>query len=369
MQEFEDAAQFDPKFALAYVGQAETQLRMYRLRKGEKNLLQRAHTAAEKARDLNPQLAAAHVVLGGIFTDLGQNDDAIRELETALQRDPRDPAPYLELGRLYGRLGRHTEAEDLFAKAIAQRPGDWRTYRAAATYYTGVQQLAEAERYSRKVLDLAPDNSEGYMNLGALLLKLGQRKEAERMLLKAQDLNPTASGYSNLGYLYLAQHRFPEAVAVMEKSTAIAEQQQSGEFRIWGNLGDAYWLAHANPEKARQAWSRAATIVRDRLGAAPVQDPELLSYLAKFEAKAGDLGPASRHLDTALAQGKSSANTQYEAALAYAVLGRADDSLRALAAAIQLKYPIDEIQQAPELGTLRGDRRYSLLFPSPSAKP
>ena len=369
LQEFEDAAQFDPQFALAYVGQAETELRMYRLRRGESDLLQRAHSAAEKARDLNPQLPAAHVVLGGIWTDLGQNDNAIRELKTALQRDPRDPAVYTELGRLYGRLGRHTEAEDLYAKAIAQRPGDWRTYRAAATYYTGVQQLAKAERYSRKVLDLAPDNSEGYMNLGALLLKLGQQKEGERMLLKAQNLNPTASGYANLAYLYMGQHRFPEAVVVMEKSAAIAEHQQSGEFRIWGNLGDAYWLAHADSEKARQAWSRAASIVRDRLGAAPAQDTELLSYLAKFEAKAGESGPASRHLDTALAQGKSNANTQYQAALAYAVLGRADDSLHALATAIELKYPVDEIQQAPELATVRADRRYSLLFSQRSAKP
>jgi tetratricopeptide (TPR) repeat protein len=368
LQEFEDAAQFDPQFALAYVGQAETQLRMYRLRKGDSDLLQRAHTAAEKARGLNPELAAAHVVLGGILTDLGKPDDAIRELETALQRDPRDPALYTELGRLYGRLGRHAEAENLYRKAIAQRPGDWRTYRAAATYYSSVQQFAEAERYSRKVLDLAPDNSEGYMNLGALLLKLGRRKEAERMLLKAQDLNATASGYANLAYLYMAQHRFAEAVVVMEKSAAIAEQQQSGEFRIWGNLGDAYWLARAAPEKARQAWSRAATIVRDLLGAAPTQDSELLSYLAKFEAKAGDSDLASRHLDTALAHGEGNANTQYQAALAYAVLGRSDDSLHALAAAIQLKYPVDEIQQAPELEILWRDPRYLRLFPQPPAK-
>jgi serine/threonine-protein kinase len=254
----------------------------------------------------------------------------------------------------------------VFKKAVAQRPGDWQTYRAAATYFAGVQQFDEAEKYSRKVIEIAPENSSGYMALGALLLKLGHQKEAEQMLLKAVDLNPTATGYANIAVVYMDQHRYADAVTVMEKAAALAEKTQPGEFRIWGNLGDAYWLAKAPPEKARAAWTRAADITRAQAQATTPADPELLSYLAKFETKAGEPAPALEHVQEAVKEGAAVATVHYQAALAYALLGRVDSSLEEIAAALRLKYPVDEIQRAPELENVRGDRRYKSLFESPA---
>ncbi len=368
LQEFDEAARRDPAFALAYVGMAETHLRIYRTRR-EPELLVRARLAAERARLLNPRLATPHVVLGGIQSDLGQYEDAIRELETARTLDPRDPAPYRELGLLYFRLGRNRDADDVYAKAIAQRPGDWLTYRYAASHYASTQRFDDAERSFRRVIDLTPDNHEGYRNLGAVLLKLGGRqREAEEMLLRAQSLNPTARALANLGYLYMQQRRYTEAVAVMEQAVALAPQQVPNDYIIWGNLGDAYWLARSSMDKAKESWRKAAEIVRRQI-TGTAGDGDALSYLAKFEAKAGESDGALRHVEAALAHSPQSATVRYQAGLVYALLGRHDRAVDELASAITLKYSTEEIQQAPELDSLRGDPRYVQLFATSLAQP
>jgi serine/threonine-protein kinase len=367
LQQFEDAAQRDPNFALAYVGMAETHTRIYRLRR-ERDVLLRARLAAERALQINPQLATAHVALGGIYGDLGQYEEAIRELESAIKLDTRDPAPYRELAVLHYRLGRYPEADEVYAKAIKQRPGDWLTYRSAASYFARTQRLEEAEKYFRKVIELTPDNHEGYRNLGGVLLRVGRQKEAEQALIRAQNLNPTATALANLGFLYMQQRRYDEAVQAMEQASDLAVVQAPAEFLIWGNLGDAYWLAQTNPEKAKQAWRRAAAIARGQiLGTAT--DAERLSYLAKFEAKAGDLGPALQHIEEALKYGAQNGTVRFQAAIVYTLLDQKQRAFTELAAAVKRNYPIDEIQQAPELATLRGDPGYSQALVQPPTKP
>jgi serine/threonine-protein kinase len=269
---------------------------------------------------------------------------------------------------LHYRLGRYPEADQVYATAIKQRPGDWLTYRSAASYFARTQRLAESEKHFRKVIELTPDNHEGYRNLGAVLLRLGRLKEAEQALLRAQSLNPTAAGLGNLGFLYMQQRRYNEAVKVMEQAAELAVVQAPAEFLIWGNLGDAYWLSQSNPEKAKQAWSRAAAIARGQL-MGTAADAEPLGYLAKFEAKAGDSGPAVQHIEAALQHGSQNGMVRLQAAIVYALLDQKQRALAELAAAVKHNVSIDEIQQAPELATLRGDPGYSQVLVQPPTKP
>jgi eukaryotic-like serine/threonine-protein kinase len=365
IQEFTDATRLDPAFALAYVGIAEAQLRTFRVRK-EPQILERAARSAERAQTLNPNLATTHLVLGGIKNDLRQYEDAIRELETARKMDPRDPAPNRELGTLFDRLGRNEEAATVYAKAIAQRPGDWLTFRSAAGFYATAQRFDLAERYFRKVIDLTPDNHEGYRNLGGVLLKLGRQEEAEEMLLRAQSLYPTARALTNLGWLYMQpnQLRYKDAVRVMEQAAALAPRQVPNDYIVWGNLGDAYWLAKGDMNKARQAWQHAAEIVRKQLMRAPA-DGDLLSYLAKFEAKAGESTAALEHIKAALSAAPQRATVRFQASVVYALLGDKDLAIDQVESAIKLKYSKEEIQQAPELESLQGVPRFGQVLANP----
>jgi tetratricopeptide (TPR) repeat protein len=358
-QQFEEAIRADPKFAAAHVGLAETHLRAYRTRK-DPALLDAARNQAQRARELSPQLASARVILGGVLAESRQQQEAVRELEAAIQLDPREPAAYRELARLYWSLARYRDAEQLYQKAIAARPGDWMTYSFAARFYVTWQHYQEAERYFRKAIELTPDNPDAYRNLGGLLAKLGREREAEAMMLKAQTLNPIATGYSNLATLYMLQGRYKDAVPMAEQAAALAAQMPKA-YLIWGNLGDAYWLARADPAKAREAWRKAAQIAQEEAARAPA-DTIILSYLAKYQAKLGDAPGALQRLEAARRQAPDNGAVRYQAGLAYALLGKNDPALRELAAALDRKFPVEEVQKAPELAPLREDPRYQQLI-------
>jgi len=360
LREFEEAARRDPRFALAYIGVAETHLRVYRARK-EPEILRAARAAAERAVALNPNLAGTRRALGAILAEAVEPEAAARELEMALRLDPRDPAVCRELANLYRSQQRFGEAEQVLQKAIAARPGDWISYTDLGTFYFGQHRYDEAERAYRKVKELVPDNHLGYRNLGVTLVRLGRNREAETELRRSVALRPAAIGYSNLGALLMFDGRYQEAVEVMEKAAHLAPQETPNNFRLWGNLGDAHWLARNNLDQARTAWRRAAETAARQLTGTPA-DAELLSYLAKYQAKAGDEKAAAQQIQAALNYAPDNAMVRYQAGLIYALLGQKERALSELAAALDHGYSASEIQTAPELGMIRTDPNYQQLI-------
>jgi serine/threonine-protein kinase len=324
-------------------------------------ILQAALSAAQRSLELNPQLASAYTWHGRILAELGQQDKAVAELQTAVKLDPNDPAGYRELARVYQMQGRPEDAERVFKQAVGARPGDWMAYSNLAAFYNSRQRYQEAESEYRKVLELTPDNPYGYRNLGAVLIRLGKNSEAEKMLRQALALRPLARTYVNLGALLMFQGRYPDAVTAMEKAAEIGVREAPGEYRIWGNLGDAYWLAKLPPEKARGAWRRAVEIAEPQLTGKP-GDAELLSLLAKYHAKLGDRAKASERIAAALSLAPSSAMVHYQAGLVFALLGDRTRALAELTVAVNLKYSIEEIRQAPELVPLHQTPEFQELI-------
>ena len=61
------------------------------------------------------------------------------------------------------------------------------------------------------------------------------------------------------------EKRYADAVPIMEQAAPRAPSELPNSFRLWGNLGDAYWLAKQDPQRAREAWLRAAGMVEQQL--------------------------------------------------------------------------------------------------------
>jgi tetratricopeptide (TPR) repeat protein/tRNA A-37 threonylcarbamoyl transferase component Bud32 len=359
-REFEEAIQTDPKFAAAYVGLAETDLRLFRIGR-RPEVLQGARQAAERAAELNPRFANAHMALGAVFGESNQPAAAVRELETALKLDPLDPAAYRELAQVYQSQGRFGEAERTYQRAIAARAGDWQSHSQLGVFYFSQQRDADAERLFKKVVELAPDNHVGYRNLGATLFRLGRNREAEAQFRKSLSLRPSALGYSNLGALLMFDSRYGEAAEVMEQAAQLAPQEAPARFRLWGNLGDAYWLARADPEKSRAAWRRAADIARGLRTGGPA-DAELTSFVAMYEAKIGNWPEALQSITEALKAAPASATVHYQAGLVYALKGDQQRALAELAEAAGRGYSLNEIKLAPELAALRSAPAFDNLM-------
>jgi eukaryotic-like serine/threonine-protein kinase len=355
-QQFEYATRLDAEFAAAYAGLAETYSRIFRGRR-EPNVVPLARTAAERAVVLNGRFANAHLALGAVLADSNLPDDAVRELETALKLDSLDPAAYLELARLQRAQRKFSEAEQTYLRAITARPDDWQSYSQLAVFYSSQQRDADAEKFFRKVTELAPDGPIGYRNLGATLFRLGRKTDAEVMIKKSLAIRPTVQALSNLGALMMFMGRYSEAVHAMEDTAKMAPAEAPNNYLVWGNLGDAYWLSKASPEKSRAAWTTAVQIAERQLSGTKV-DAELLGLLAKYQAKLGHPAESHARATQALAYAPESAMVHYQAGLAHALLGEKEQGFAELKAAIERGYSINEIQVAPELASLRSDPRF-----------
>ena len=71
---------------------------------------------AEKAVQVDPSIAKAHVDLGILYADRDRKDDAVKEFKAAIKLAPNYQDPHWRLARLYQAMGRQEEAKAEFEK-------------------------------------------------------------------------------------------------------------------------------------------------------------------------------------------------------------------------------------------------------------
>ncbi len=74
---------------------------------------------AEKAVQIDPSVAKAHVDLGILYAARDRQMDAVKEFKTAIRLSPGDQDPHWRLARLYQAMGRQEEAKAEFEKTKA----------------------------------------------------------------------------------------------------------------------------------------------------------------------------------------------------------------------------------------------------------
>jgi hypothetical protein len=113
--------------------------------------------------------------------------------------------------------------------------------------------------------------------------------------------------------------------------------------------------------KAPEAYKQAIRIVSERLMSAP-DDPDLVSSLALYSAKAGDRKKsidALMHLETLSMR---TSGSYFKALVAYELTDNRSSALHALEMALQTHYSLQEIKNEPELTLLRTDRRFQEIL-------
>ncbi len=120
---------------------------------------ERACRAYERAIELDPSLADAHVNLGRLLHLAGEWGRAEPQYREAVRLDPDDPTPHFNLGVLLDEAGRRDEAVLAYLQAVRRDP----------------------------------DFADAHCNLGLLLESLGRRHEAVRHLMTARELMGTGA--------------------------------------------------------------------------------------------------------------------------------------------------------------------------------
>jgi len=155
-------------------------------------LLPQAEESFLEVLRLDPGFPGAHLELGKVYISLRQNDDAIRELELALEANPGDGDASYFLGSLLVQEGREEQGVPYLERATKLKPDFWAPY-----YYLGKARLrlgqpAEALAPLQRAAALKPDEASVYYDLWRALKGCGREAEARRALLRVQELRAAA---------------------------------------------------------------------------------------------------------------------------------------------------------------------------------
>ena len=233
--------------------------------------LAKAKTAAENVLTLEPRNVQAHLELGQILAQMGDDAAATSHYEAAVAIEPTyengyalakeylrrkdpdhaskifaemvagfgdTPELRLEFGRAYAEAGYPERAVPEFESALAKndkiRGGH---YSLGAAYLLGLGNVVQdkAEAQFRQELENYPDDPLSLYQLGSIEFNRHQLQDAERELSKAAKLderNPDT--YLLLGQIYNETGRAEEAEAALRKSIALTTNVARNHYQVQG---------------------------------------------------------------------------------------------------------------------------------------
>jgi serine/threonine-protein kinase len=359
---FNRALEQDPRYALAHAGLGEAYWRLY-LNERKPELVALAEQHCERALALDDLLSTPWLTLGMIRSGTGRADQALLDLQKALDRDPRNPDAYRERGLALEKLSRFGEAETTYRKAIELRPELWSSQSYFASFLYSRGRLPEAEAAFRAALALAPENARVLGNLGGILHVQGRLEEAESYYRQALAIQPWPTAAANLAALQFDQKRYADAARTLEQAAAGGTRN----YRTWHALASARYWAPGERGKAREAYARAADLAEEQRRVDP-KDAVLVAYLADCYAMLGEKDKARRAAGEALALGPHLHEVAALVAGVHEQLGEREAALRFLGRALLEGHPRELIETDPSFEELRRDPRFARLaasHPSP----
>ena len=353
--DFQQALQLDANYSLAYAGLGSAYWKKYENTK-DTQWIAKSRESCEKSLALDGRVAAGQLCLGTIDVGSGNYENAVAEFQRALDIEPTSDAAYRGLGSAFQRLGKFNEAEKTYQRAIALRPEYWAGYSWLGAFYADQARYENAAKAFQRVVDLAPDSFRGYSNLGSILNELGRYTGAIEILQRSIAIRPTAAAYSNLGNSYFYSKRFAEAVEPYQKAVKLDEN----DYRLWRNLGDAYYWAPGRRAQAPDAYRQAIALADEDLKVNP-RDTQALGMLAISSAMIGQRAHALAALAKGLKAGPRDPDLLLAAALVHNSLGRNAETLKWLEKAHAAGISVTKIQDTPDFDHLHRDPRFRSL--------
>jgi serine/threonine-protein kinase len=356
------ALELDREYAPAYASLTLAYFEKNRINP-DPQWVKQASQSANRAVQLNSDLADAHLAAGVAAMLAGKNADAEKEFAKASDLDPKSSKPHFWMGFMYNSAGKSKPAEAELNRALALNPDDWRTRMNLGLLYYKTARYPEAATAWEQVSKLTPDNFIVLNNLAAVYHQLDRDEDAAAVLQRSLQIKPDAYTYGNLGTLRFFQGRYEDAVPAFEK----AVKMEANEYLWWGNLGDGYRWAPGQSAKAKPAYANGIRLTREQLATHP-DDLEAQTYLALYLAKIGDKKSALAEIAKVDGASQKEAANVFRSAQVHELCGERGVALATLSAVVKQGYALKEIKNEPELLSLRADPRYQSLMTDLSGK-
>ena len=228
MEQFREAADRDPNYALAYAGLADCYLVQEAYSGGTTSeTIPKAKAFAERALQLDSSLAEAHASLGNAYDQLWQWEQAEQEFKRAIELDPNYPTAHHWYSLYLRNVGRFDEALREIKRAQELDPLSVVIASNLAMTYLVVGDVNSSIEQSKRIIDLDPNFPRG--DLGVAYLTQGRYSEAIAEFQKAVDLSNRRARrpLRNLGYVCGISGKRTEALAILRELQGKYEQHQA----------------------------------------------------------------------------------------------------------------------------------------------
>ena len=260
---FNQAIAADPRYALAYVGLADAYVLMPLYGAGApRDCYPKAKAAAKKALELDDASAEAHTSLAQVhcYYDLDY-PQAIREFQRAIELNPN----YATAHQWYGSsglaaLGQFDDAVAEVKSAIALDPLSLVINTDLGNTYYRARRYDQAVDQMRKTLEMDPAFYYAHWNLGSALAAKGALKPAIEEYEKARALNDDPSMLGLLANAYAKSGNKAEALKIRDQLELVSKQRYVSGYSFaladlgLGNKEEAlHWLEKAYGDRAGDA--------------------------------------------------------------------------------------------------------------------
>ena len=222
---YEQALKLDPNYALAYCGLADTYAYMGGVVMPSKEAVVKEKEFAERALQLDPELAEAHLSLAAALGGAFDWRNAQVEFDRAIELNPNLAWAYEIYAWYLGGAGRLDEAIAKDKKAIELDPLN-SFFQAALAYF-----LYHARRYDdaivqiKKTLELDPASALAHHLSGCCLLWKGDTAGAIAEFQRSKIMVAGAWYQGLLGYAYAISGDRPKAEQILRELEEMAKRQ------------------------------------------------------------------------------------------------------------------------------------------------
>jgi tetratricopeptide (TPR) repeat protein len=223
--------------------------------------MEKARELAQEAVARAPRNASAHLALGRVLLLMKENLLAQKQLEAAVALDPNYPDG-LALARADLALKEETEAATIFGEMLKGFGDTAQLHLDIGLQYAETDYSEQAAEEFKKAIAENDKLPGAHYSLGAAYLQnMGEMNfaKAAAEFRKELEVSPNdVLSHSQLGYIAMKQHDFPEAETQLLRASALVPQDPDIEFM----LGQLY-IEMNQPAKAEAALRRSIDLTRD----------------------------------------------------------------------------------------------------------
>jgi serine/threonine protein kinase/Tfp pilus assembly protein PilF len=243
IEEFHEAIDRDPSFALGYVGLADAYVSQEHYSGlGSRETLPKAREALDNALAIDNSLAEAHTTSAAIYQREWRWAESEAEFKQAISLNPNYPTAHHFYAYYFYVKRQFNDAAREISRAHELDPLSPVISENLAMVELLQGNLDSAIEQGQKTITLDPKFADAHYVLAFAYLKRGRAQDATAEFQKAVELSNRAGTYlGNLGYCYALAGRRAEALAIAkELEEKFSRDEASGLFiaAVYAGLGD-----------------------------------------------------------------------------------------------------------------------------------